>query len=222
MIDRRHALTAGVLGGLALAGCRSSPDDPSSDRQSSSTTSGRTAATTSAATSGVLVVYYSRAGENYWYGDRRDLDVGNTEVLARMIEERIDCDVHRLEPVEPYPEAYDPTVDRNSREQEADARPELAGDLPDLSGYGTVLLGSPVWGSRAPMLMSTFVEAVDLAGVRVLPFVTYAVSGMSGIDADYRRALPDSEVVDGLAVRGEEVRDARADLDAWLEANGLL
>jgi hypothetical protein len=30
----------------------------------------------------VLLAYFSRAGENYWYGGRRDLRVGNTEVLA--------------------------------------------------------------------------------------------------------------------------------------------
>ncbi len=33
----------------------------------------------------VLVVFFSRAGENYYYGDRRDLKVGNTEVVAQMI-----------------------------------------------------------------------------------------------------------------------------------------
>ena len=45
-----------------------------------------------------------------------------------------------------------------------------------------VILGSPVWGSRAPRIMSTFLDGVDLGGKTVLPLVTYAVSGMSGID----------------------------------------
>ena len=42
-------------------------------------------------TSRTLLAYFSRAGENYYYGGRRDLEVGNTEVLARMINELIDC-----------------------------------------------------------------------------------------------------------------------------------
>ncbi|WP_198940572.1 hypothetical protein [Micromonospora sp. CB01531] len=50
-------------------------------------------------------------GENYYYGGRRNLDVGNTEVLAGMIRERIDCDVYRIEAADPYPDAYQPTVD---------------------------------------------------------------------------------------------------------------
>ena len=33
-----------------------------------------------------LLAYFSRAGENYYYGGRRDLEVGNTELLAFMNE----------------------------------------------------------------------------------------------------------------------------------------
>jgi len=43
----------------------------------------------------VLLAYFSRPGENHWTGGRRDLEVGNTEVLARKISARLDCDVHR-------------------------------------------------------------------------------------------------------------------------------
>lgn len=170
----------------------------------------------------VLLVFFSRAGENYHEGGRRDLEVGNTAVLAEMIADRVDCDVYEIEAADPYTKAYDPTVERNVREQESDARPEIAGALPDVAGYDVVLLGSPVWNVRAPMIMSTFVEGVDLTSTTVLPFVTYAVSGMAGIDEDYRDALPGSDVGAGLAVRGETVADAGAELDDWLAAAGLV
>lgn|GEM_PF-1410030 len=169
-----------------------------------------------------LLVYFSRAGENYYYGDRRNLDIGNTAALAGLIADRIDCEVYEIEAADPYPEAYDPTVTRNTQERQANARPAMANPLPDLSGYDTVLIGSPVWGSRAPMIMSTFIESVDLKDKTVLPFVTYAVSGMSGIDEDYRNALPDSVVRDGLAVQGEAVADATAAIEDWLTVNDLL
>ena len=175
--------------------------------------------TTSAKT---LLVYFSRPGENYWEGGRRDLDVGNTKRLAQMVAELIDCDEFEILAADPYPEAYEPTVDRNEREQDQDARPAIAGDLPDVSGYDTVVLGGPVWNMRAPMIMDTFLEGVDLAGKQILPFVTYAVSGMSGVDQDHRAALPGSDVADGLAVRGEDVDSARADIETWLRANGLM
>ena len=120
----------------------------------------------------MLVAYCSRAGENYWYGGRRDLEVGNTEVVARMIAELVECDVHRIEAVDPYPEGYDATVARNAREQDDDARPAIADPLDGVGGHGIVLLGSPIWNVRPPMIMQTFVEGLDLTGTRVLPSPT--------------------------------------------------
>ncbi|SKC42333.1 flavodoxin [Krasilnikoviella flava] len=215
--SRRALLRAGLAGAAVLTAACASPETSSPDRSVASTpetSEGRTPAN-------VLLVYFSRAGENYYQGGRRDLEVGNTAVLAGMIADRIGCDVVEIEAADPYPEAYDPTVERNRREQQADARPEIAGELPDVSGYDVVLLGSPVWNVRAPMIMSRLVESVDLRGKTVLPFVTYAVSGLAGIDEDYRDALRGSDVGTGLAVRGEDVADAGAELDAWLAGTGL-
>ena len=33
-----------------------------------------------------------------------------------------------------------------------EARPEIAGDLPDVSGYSTVFLGYPIWHGQAPKI----------------------------------------------------------------------
>lgn len=63
------------------------------------------------------------------------------------------------------------------------------------------------------MILSTLVESLDLTGVRVLPFVTYAVSGMAGIDRDYREALL------GEIARRREATPAQVAL-AWLLAQG--
>ncbi|HET6687680.1 MAG TPA: flavodoxin [Jiangellaceae bacterium] len=169
-----------------------------------------------------LVAYFSRAGENYFNGGRRTLDVGNTEILATMIKDRINCDLYRIKAEEPYPESYDETVQRNVDEQEADARPAIADRLPDLTPYGTILLGSPVWNVRAPMIMSTFTDGVDLTGKTILPFVTYAVSGIGTVEDNYRESLRGADVGVGLAVRGETVTDAGPELDGWLRERRLL
>lgn len=211
----------GLAALAALTGC-APPDEPTSqtqqppDEADDMTPSAQPSTAVSS-----LLVYFSRPGENYWEGGRRDLKVGNTKRLAVMIAEQIDCDTYEILAADPYPQAYDPTVERNQQEQNRDARPAIAGRLPDLRGYDIVLIGSPIWNVRAPMIMSTFIESVDLAGKRVLPFVTHAVSGMSGVDQDYRDALPDSDLADGLAVRGEDVNRSAADVTTWLRANGL-
>lgn len=169
-----------------------------------------------------LLVYFSRPGENYWNGDRIDLEIGNTEVLATMIAERTGCDVYRVVESDPYSDSYDDTVARNVREQESDARPAIAGALPDVSGYGTVILASPIWNVRPPMIMSTFTEAVPLAGTTLLPVTTHAMSGLGRAPEVYGALAPDATVGVGLAVRGEEVAGAGADVDAWLREVGLV
>jgi hypothetical protein len=72
------------------------------------------------------------------------------------------------------------------------------------------------------MIMCTFVEGVDLSGKTIFPFVTYAVSGLGRTVDDYTRLCPRSTIGEGLAVRGEEATDARADVEAWLRKIGLL
>lgn len=51
---------------------------------------------------------------------------------------------------------------------------------------------------------------------------TYAVSGLGSTIDDYTRLLPRSTIGEGLAVRGEQAGDARADVEAWLRRIGLL
>ena len=214
-VGRRGLLQGGTAAAaLGLLGC-SVPVEPAPTTQGSPSV-------TAPGPKKVLLAYFSRAGENYFNGGRTMLEVGNTAVLARMMAELVDVDLLEITAAETYPEAYDPTVARNKQEQEDDARPRIAAALPNLAGYDTVLLGSPIWNVRVPMIMRTFVESVDLAGKTVLPFVTYAVSGLGGVVDDYREWLPDSTIGDGLAIRGEDVADARPDAEQWIRAVGLL
>jgi len=170
----------------------------------------------------ILLAYFSRAGVNYYYGDRRTLIVGNTEVLAMMISDRLGCDVYRIEAADLYADDYDDTVARNVREQEANARPHIASPLPSLDGYDTVLLGSPIWNVRAPMIMLTFIESLDFAGKTIFPFATNAMSGLGTVPRDYAASAPRATVGSGLAVQGEEVRSAAPQIESWLHQVGLL
>jgi flavodoxin len=170
----------------------------------------------------ILLAYFSRPGENYWNGGRRNLEVGNTELLARAISARLDCDVHRIEPADPYSAVYDETVERNVREQNADARPEISNPLASIDEYSTILLASPIWNVRAPMIMTTFAERYDFAGMTVHPVTTHAMSGLGTTPQDYARECKAARIGTGLAVRGEQARSAQAEVDSWLRRAGLL
>ncbi len=91
----------------------------------------------------VVLAYFSRAGENYHYGGRRDLDVGNTEGLAQMIAELTEVDVHRIDAADPYPDDYDATVARNVTEQKDNARPGMANPLASIEAVRHGAAGQP-------------------------------------------------------------------------------
>jgi flavodoxin len=217
----RPSLLRGVLAGVAgaaigipMSGCsQSSPRRVQHDP-------GRGPVRSAPAGGKILVAYFSRAGENYYYGGRINLKVGNTEVLASMISKRIRCDVHRIQPTDPYPDDYEETVQRNVREQGADARPAIANPLASIDQYDTFLLGSPIWNIRAPMIMSSFVDNFDFTGKTIHPFTTYAMSGLGTTMRDYAASCP-ATIGEGLPVRGEQVNDAGPAVESWLRRTGL-
>jgi flavodoxin len=218
-LSRRALLSGGVL--LGATGWLGACTTPSSTTTPGTSTAESSSLRETSSLERVLLAYFSRAGENYYYGGRRDLDIGNTEVLARMIAELTEVDVHRIKAAQPYRGSYDATVARNVTEQNDDARPGIANRLDSIDGYATVLLASPIWNVRAPMIMSTFTVAYDFTGKTVLPVVTYAVSGLGSVERDYAAACPGARIGAGLAVRGEEVSQAREQVRRWLQDTGI-
>lgn len=206
----------GALAGSTLNGCAGNP----SSQPTASPAPGDSAAPSHQAR--VLLAYFSRAGWNYHNGGRIYLPTGNTEVLAGMISKLIGCDVHRIEAAVPYSDDYQDTVERNVREQNADARPAIANPLASIDQYDTVLLASGIWNVRAPMIMSTFADSYDFTGKTVHPVTTYAMSGLGTAERDYAASCRGAAIAAGLAVRGEEVNDARPAIESWLRQNGLL
>jgi flavodoxin len=125
-----------------------------------------------------LLVFFSRAGENYFHGGRKVLKVGNTQVVAGMIQGALGCDVFQIRPVDPYSDRYDPTVQRNVREQNENARPGIVGMPSSIAAYDTIVIGSPIWNVRVPRIMLTFAERYDFSGTTIYPFTTHAMSGL--------------------------------------------
>lgn len=172
--------------------------------------------------SNILVLYFSRTGEQYTVGV---IDKGNTAIVAEMIAEKTGGDLFEILPKEDYyPYTYDELTDVAKQEQNDNARPEYKDDLPDLSGYDTVFIGAPVWWGDWPMIMYTVFENNDFAGKTLIPFSTHEGSGLSGFDRKLSSACPDSTVLDGLAVRGNDAQNdqesVREAVETWVSGLG--
>ena len=174
--------------------------------------------------SDILVVYFSRTGEQYNVGV---IDKGNTAIVAEMIIERTGADSFELLPEEDYyPYTYDELTDVAKREQNENARPAYAGEAPDMTRYSTIFIGAPVWWGDWPMICYTFFEnnAEALAGKTLLPFSTHEGSGLSGFDRKLSSACPNSTVGEGLAIRGNDAQNnqdnVRSTVNDWLAGLG--
>ena len=171
----------------------------------------------------ILVVYFSRTGEQYEVGV---IDKGNTAIVADMIVEATGADAFEILPAEDYyPLTYDELTDVAQQELRDNARPEIAGEIPDLSQYNTIFIGAPVWWGDWPMIMYTFFENNDFDGKQLIPFSTHAGSGLSGFDRSLASVCPESEVLSGLAIRGRDTQNdpegVRSSVNSWLAGFGF-
>lgn len=164
----------------------------------------------------VLIVYYSRAGENYFGGTYRRVFVGNTEKAAKMLSEMTGGKLLPLEQKKPYSEDYRTCIAEAKADLQKNARPELTA-LPDsLDGYEEVYLGYPNYWGTMPMAVYTFLEKYDWAGKTIHPFCTHEGSGLSGTVEDVRKSARGAAVTKGLAICGSDVDSARPALEKWV------
>lgn len=169
----------------------------------------------------VLVVYFSRADENT--GGVGYIEKGNTKILAEMIAERTRGDLFEIKTVKAYPKEYRPATEAAKQEKEENARPEIVGELPDLSKYDVVFLGYPIWWSDMPMPVYTFLDRENFAGKIILPFCTHEGSGLSGTDRTIAETTK-ADVKDGFALAGHIAQnspdEARSALYEWMSKQG--
>ena len=171
----------------------------------------------------ILVVYFSRTGEQYTVGV---IDHGNTAIVAEMIADETGADLFEILPEDDhYPMTYAELTDVAKKEQNENARPAYVGEVPDLSQYDTVFIGAPVWWGDWPMIMYTVFENNDFSGKTLIPFSTHEGSGLSGFDQKLEGACPDSTIGKGLAIEGNDAQNnqekARESVSGWLTELGF-
>ena len=163
-----------------------------------------------------LVIYFSRSGENYFGGELKNIEKGNTEVIAEYIQEINGADLFKVEPAIEYPEDYMKCIDVAKKEQQKDARPEIKETLTDISSYDTIFIGFPNWWGTLPMPMFTQIEQLDFEGKTVKPFVTHEGSGFGTSKKDLKKLCAGAEIKKGLSIPGVEVGNAKANVEAWI------
>ena len=148
---------------------------------------------------------------------------GNTRPLAEYVADITGADFYEIEAVEPYlPEDlnYDDPSTRATVEQQQtlDVRPAIAGELPNMDNYDTVFIAHPIWWGKAPRIVLTFLESVDLSGKTVVEFVTSGSSGIEGAEGETHAAAPNANWLEGKRF---DAGTSRETMEEWVQSLGL-
>lgn len=165
-----------------------------------------------------LIVFYSRAGENYFGGQYRWVTVGNTEKAAQMIAEAVGGEMFKIQQKVPYAADYETCIRQAKADQQIHARPELETLPGSLEGYDEIYLGYPNYWGDLPMAVYSFLEAFDWTGKTIRPFCTHEGSGLSGTEQKIALAAKGANVAPGLAILGSRVEQAGEEIKRWAMA----
>jgi len=146
---------------------------------------------------------------------------GNTRVIAHQIHEIAGGGIYEIESTDPYPADYDAVVEKAKMELSKEYRPPLKTKVNDMDSYDVVFVGYPIWWGTIPMPVATFLSEYDFSGKTLAPFCTHEGSALGRSVADIKKLCPQSTLVEGLPVRGSDVKTARNKVSAWLRGLGM-
>ena len=165
-----------------------------------------------------IILYFSRAGENYMRGTIEKLDKGNTEVVAEKLAEFTGADLFEADPVHAYSVKYNTCVEEARADQRRDARPKLKNLPENIEDYDTIYVGYPNYWGTMPMPVFTLLDAIadKVEGKEIRPFCTHEGSGMGRSESDLAKLLPKAKIVKGLPLHGSSANSADKALQRWL------
>lgn len=151
-----------------------------------------------------LITYYSQSGQ--------------TKRMAEMIAEKTGADLYEIVPVRTYNDDIWKAWDEAQVERAENNYPELKGEMPDISEYDTILIGTGVWGYTLANPVTSFVRATDFTGKKVSAFWTF-YDHDEKMDSDMQAETKGAQYVKGLplprSLTGNREKTSEA-MDQWI------
>lgn len=162
-----------------------------------------------------LIVYYSFTN--------------NVHTIATELSRQTGGDLLRIEPAE---EGLDYAANGYAigsaliaaiRNNPGDAAsyPDIKPVETDLAAYSTIIVAAPLWWGNmaAPLQTYLFHHGAEMAGKKIGLVVSSASSGISGVESDAHRLIPDGDfLTPSLWIRSSETARCRPLVADWLSA----
>ena len=154
------------------------------------------------ARSKTLVAYFSRSG--------------NTRVIAGTLQRALEADLFEIQPLRAYPEDYEQTVEQARKERDRGYEPQLKARASGIAAYDTIFLGFPIWGETAPPVIRSFLQAHDLAGKTLRPFITHGGYGLGNSVTVLQKHVPTARMETPFSMEADQERRTLEQVNEWL------
>ena len=187
-------------------GTPDAPDEPKNPDPNPNPTTGK-----------ALIVYYSFTN--------------NVHTVVGDLRTQIKADVIRVEPAEKGLDyAANNYAIGSAQIQAIRNNPGSASSYPaidpvevDFGQYGTIIVAAPLWWSNmaAPLQTFLFHHGAEMAGKRIGLIVSSSSSGISGVESDAKRLIPDGNfLTPSLWIRSSQTSDCHSMIVRWLKETG--
>lgn len=158
-----------------------------------------------------LIIYFSRADENYGVGY---VEKGNTEYIAEFVRDYINADIFKVEPLIPYAKDYQTCI------KEAKIRignAPIKEKITDISKYEVIYIMTPIyWGTYAPEI-ETAIKDLDFADKIVRIVTTHEGSGLANVVNDVKKICIGATILDdAIAIVGSKAKDSKEMIESWV------
>ena len=147
------------------------------------------------------------------------------------LQSQIEADVIRVEPAEKgidyaannYAIGSDLIAAIRENPNDASSYPAIDPVEVNLEEYDTIIVGAPLWWSNmaAPLQTFLFNYGPQMAGKRIGLIVSSASSGISGVEADAQRLIPNGKFFSSsLWIRSSQTANCHSMIAEWLTSIG--
>ena len=164
-----------------------------------------------------LIVYYSYTN--------------NVEKIVNELSSQIEADVVEIEPAEKgldyaannYAIGSTQIGAIKDNPTDTSSYPAIDPVNVNLDDFDTIIIAAPLWWSQmaAPLQTYLFHNGKEMAGKNIGLIVSSSSSGISGVEADAKRLIPDGNFLNpSLWVRSSQTSNASSMIKNWLEDIG--
>lgn len=146
---------------------------------------------------------------------------GNTKGVAEEIQRQTGADLFEITLVNPYSSDYNTVLDEAQRDQNAQARPELATHVENMEEYDVVMLGYPNWWASIPMPIASFLEEYDFSGKTILPFCSHGGGRFGQSLTAIAKLAPNASMGEALSIHYSGGSTLSNDVTDWLSSNEI-